>query len=633
MAHQIGAPGLVKNAFRAILGMLDEAVYSLISNIYKVFFYVSSSTIIGGDVVKLFFQRIQLILGIFMIFKLAISLLNLIINPDLIKDKNAGTGKIVMRVILCLLMLTLIVPLNIPNAANKTSQGYTSFNGFINDNGILFGTLYAIQDRVLRENVLAKLILGYNPPEQDSNQVPNTNIGSLDNAGNMLAVSVLKSFVLVNVHDDSVEDICNGDDENCENVYCVAEIQNSGYLDENAGVGTIVNALTETCDSGGVEYYALAYYPVISTIVGAVLAIILIGYTVDIAIRALKLAALRLVAPIPIISYVDPKASKDGAFASWTKTLTTTYIDLFLRLAIIYFAIFVIASVRQDGVYIAPGATGGVRVFSYVFIVIGILFFVKQAPQFIKTMLGAKGVGFGPGVSGALGFLGGVVAGGGISGAMAGAITTANATNEAQAQGKQGPSAWSTGRDLVTKMRTGDDKATGGLLNRFQRTATTNAQQRNRVAQQRHARTLLAREYGITAQGLEQKKFEMITEQNRAEAMEAAQRAGTTTYKYTDKNGVMHTGTFASANVTDQLEEIARTKSNAIKLKTDYESGAKIAEKNKLDQTKEEKYRASARERLSRAAHYARHPFATHANEMYDHQSVGDRLSGSNKWH
>ena len=36
----------------------------------------------------------------------------------------------------------------------------------------------------------------------------------------------------------------------------------------------------------------------------------MISFTIDIAVRAIKLAVLRLIAPIPIISRIDPKSSK-----------------------------------------------------------------------------------------------------------------------------------------------------------------------------------------------------------------------------------------------------------------------------------------------------------------------------------
>ena len=57
------------------------------------FFLVANATIISGDVIKVFYSRIQLILGILMIFKLAMSILNIIINPDVVKDQKMDQVK------------------------------------------------------------------------------------------------------------------------------------------------------------------------------------------------------------------------------------------------------------------------------------------------------------------------------------------------------------------------------------------------------------------------------------------------------------------------------------------------------------------------------------------------------------
>ena len=118
--------------------------------------------------------------------------------------------------------------------------------------------------------------------------------------------------------------------------------------------------------------------------------VVFLNFCVEIAIRSVKLAVLRLIAPIPIISYMDPKGSKDSAFNSWVKTLTSTYLDLFIRLAAVYFAIFLIQDMITNGVVINHGH-GVIGAISLILIWIGIFVFAKQAPKFIKDVLGLKG--------------------------------------------------------------------------------------------------------------------------------------------------------------------------------------------------------------------------------------------------
>ena len=156
--------------------------------------------------------------------------------------------------------------------------------------------------------------------------------------------------------------------------------------------GGVLNSLLGVLNPkyNGKTFYVFSYMPFISMIVPLVFVVILLSFTIDVAVRAVKLAVLRLIAPIPIISYMDPKGSKDSAFNSWVKTLTSTYLDLFIRLAAVYFAIFLIQDMIVNGVVINHGS-GVIGIISLILIWIGIFVFAKQAPKFIKDVLGLKG--------------------------------------------------------------------------------------------------------------------------------------------------------------------------------------------------------------------------------------------------
>ena len=98
-AWESSKPGFILDAFRSFLTVFDMIAVTLLGAVYKIFFLVANATIINGEVIKVFYSRIQLILGIIMIFKLAMSILNIIINPDLVKDQKQGPGKMVTRIV------------------------------------------------------------------------------------------------------------------------------------------------------------------------------------------------------------------------------------------------------------------------------------------------------------------------------------------------------------------------------------------------------------------------------------------------------------------------------------------------------------------------------------------------------
>ena len=224
-------------------------------------------------------------------------------------------------------------------------------------------------------------------------------------------------------------------------------------------VSEIVSLVNVKCGSS----YVFAYFPIVSTICGAIVLILFAVSCLDVAIRALKLVILRLIAPIAIISYIDPKSAEKGAFGNWLKLLVSTYIDLFLRLGIIYFVVFLATRITSGGLEFGHGVVGAI---SDVIIIIGLFYFARQAPKFISDALGIKGFGTGVGLSGVLGAVGALMGGAGLSGAAAGFMDASNQASDAAAQGKQAPSAYSTQRDKVAQMLTGKKDAKGGILGR-----------------------------------------------------------------------------------------------------------------------------------------------------------------------
>lgn len=459
-----GKPGFITDGFRSFFTIFDGIGSTLLGAIYKVFFLVANATIISGDVIKVFYSRIQLILGILMIFKLAMSILNIIINPDVVKDQKQGPSKIVIRIVTALFMLTLVIPINIPNAASK------SLNAYINDHGILFGFLYKAQDSILSENILAKLILG----TSSDRTADDMDVNNLSDIGNAMASTVLKVFVRINVIDDT-EPACDySDKENpCPNTVCPAEVNASHYAEENIDPQVILSHINEDCknDEIGANRYAFTYTP-FAGVVMIVMMFIITGFTVDIAVRAIKLAVLRLVAPVPIITYINPPKQGGGAFDNWIKSLISTYVDLFVRLAIVYFGLFLIQVIMNGGMDIFGSNvqeftfTAGI---AFIFIILGILVFMRQAPQFIKDILGIKGKPMGNvGLSSLLGGAAMAIGGGGLAGFGLGAMQGFGASSRASAEGKAfSPfQSWAQNRDMMAKIRTGDKDARGGIIGR-----------------------------------------------------------------------------------------------------------------------------------------------------------------------
>ena len=402
----VEAASVITDIIRTIFSVLDRPAYWLLGIMYQLFFNVASADLFSNDTIMKFYGRVQLILGVFMMFKLALIILKGIVEPEGFfggKKGDSSAVSFITKVITGLIILTLMMPISIPGASNE-------YEIQINNNGILFGTLYSLQHRLLANNTLARFILGNDDMAEDYAN----DTDKLKKSARIFTSSILKGFYRINLlpederpkHQDGKDDAVFNDNRVCKDI---DDDVLKAYTRLDADPGEIIGMVNLTCEgdaqSGGAfnsllgvispklagkTYYVFSYMPFISMIVPLIFVFILLSFTIDVAVRAVKLAVLRLIAPIPIISYMDPKGSKDSAFNSWVKTLTSTYLDLFIRLAAVYFAIFLIQDIITNGLIIDHGH-GVLGAISYILICIGIFVFAKQAPKFIKDVLGLKG--------------------------------------------------------------------------------------------------------------------------------------------------------------------------------------------------------------------------------------------------
>lgn len=399
---QLEPSSIVVDAIRKILSFFDRAAFWLLGLVYELFFNVASADLFANSSLMKFYGRMQLILGVFMMFQLALTILKGIVNPDTITDsKSGGAMQFVYRIAVSLVLLTLLVPF-------ETGRS-NEFEKQISNNGLLFGTLYSLQNRILANNTIGRLVLGTNDTNYFSTDL-SAGRETLRTSARVFTSTILKGFYRINLlpessrpkHEDGKDDAIFNDNRVCQDF---DDAMLNAYTRVDADPGEIISMVNETCSNSSIQgkkslltifrgnkYYRFAYNGFISMIVGFVFVVIMFSFTIDVAVRSVKLAVLRIIAPVPIISYMDPKGSKDNAFNTWVKTLSSTYLDLFIRLATIYFVLFIIQSMITNGVVINYG-TGVIGVMSVIIIWIGLFAFAKQAPKFVRAIFGLKDEG------------------------------------------------------------------------------------------------------------------------------------------------------------------------------------------------------------------------------------------------
>ncbi len=415
--------GWFNNLLRPFFGGIDYLVYTLLGWVIEGIFNLSS-IFASKDVTEIIYTRIYTVLAIFMVFKLTFSFIKYVVSPDTMVDKEQGVGKIIARTLTMLAILIIL-----PTIFFK-SDIFPGQNAPI---------LTMLQNGVIK--TLPKVILGI------SDDNGNTTTTAKEN-GNVMALNMLSSLYYPNECKDAA--VCDSDNK----------------LTSLSGFSTSLN-MTDT-NSSYVYYYM---WP-LTTLCGIILVFILVGIAVDVAIRVFKLMILQMIAPIPVMTYIDPKSSKDGAFNSWIKTFTTTYLDIFIKLGTVYLLLLLVKEFFSGklfgNVYKTLGFASGN--FVMIFLIIGLFQFAKQAPKFIKDALGIKDSGGGSfmgkalsGMAGAAAGVAGGLATGGLAGGLSGIMTGASSG----LAGKPGQ-AFAQVRDEQAKLL---GKTPGGIKGKLQNQA------------------------------------------------------------------------------------------------------------------------------------------------------------------
>lgn len=396
------------DVLRMLFTFLDRIVYSLITYLYQLILYLANLDLFGmstlttdpDNVIANFSSRVYALLGIFMLFKISFSILQYMVNPDEFSDKSKGFGKMVTNILVSLCLIV-AVP-------------------------FIFQYAFKIQGAILESNFLGQLILGNTVTNQDStDEAKDEEINQNEEMAEDLQFLVYGSFFSV---DTTVGEGTDLDASVCKDGPVLGTkkmAQSTECLDYLASVLEDVggaNKLGDFFAAGGADSvdrrfdafgevvnirndgkYVFNYMSVVSTIAGGFVVVMLLSFCFDVATRIIKLGFLEIIAPIPIISYMDPKQSgKDGMLGRWASECFKTYLSLFIRLAIIYFAFFVVDLVANsvlanptDQIYLNNEAPEGLMaVFVQLMVILGVFVFAKEVPKLLESLIpGMKGAG------------------------------------------------------------------------------------------------------------------------------------------------------------------------------------------------------------------------------------------------
>lgn len=367
----------------------DGIVYSLVSYSYNLFLIMSK---LNFDIIYGWFtpiiDRIKAVILVFIMFKVGISLVQYMLEPEKFNDKNVGGAALIKNIgIVAILLILYPFVFSALNELSALIIGIPDYN---------YSTLSTIADITGGEEtgLITRFIFG---AEAD-----------VENFGKELSIGTLEIFLHSAGEGNS----------KIESIY--GKMQST---DKNFDMMEIVTVATEVGRS--IDYK----WPLISTAAGLYIVYSLVTISIEIGIRMLKLVIMQILAPVIIVSMVG-KGFAEPNWNRFCKQYISIYLSAFFRIATMYITIGFISKFFNDASVlfkISESQNDGVTPFIIkILMMVAAFKFSKELPKFIDGILGTHienpKHGFGSFVRGTLGAAFGSVVGLG-TGLAAGAAT------------------------------------------------------------------------------------------------------------------------------------------------------------------------------------------------------------------
>ncbi len=353
--------------------LIDSVVYYITSWAFKLFLAISQFRALNDAAFDDLISRAYILVGVISLFLIAYALINAIINPD-----NADKGKMSISKMIKNIIISIIGIAIVPYA----------FNYF-----------YYFQEVILCNDTIPRLFWG--TVESDS--------GNIEKVTTDFSARLFESFFYPNAIsenddnltlDDAAEQVVvkrDGTDYTLKQAYAEAEAGKSFFT-------TFFPFIFGDWGTNGIIDNSVQYLLVLSTVAGGYCAYVLISLCIDMGLRAVKLSYLELIAPLPIMTIIVP--GKDSVFKNWLKKTISCAVEVFVRLFVVVFAVYLIGSIKNlqtigflnskvCGLKLGLVTVGLLKALIHC----SIFAFIKQAPKFFSEATGIKSDGFKIGIT------------------------------------------------------------------------------------------------------------------------------------------------------------------------------------------------------------------------------------------
>lgn len=434
---------VINRGFVGMCGIIDGIVYRLVSLLFQLFFSLAKVQLLDNSIYRAIADRVYLFVGIIALFGVSVSLLKAIVNPSELNKSVINSFKsLITSLFLIILMPT------------------------------IFEYAYSLQGAIIDDDIIGKIFqIDLNEYKKDGESLIQKDSESMFEKCTFADGEIKQ----VSVKDSSGNEV-SGEKEitkkQCEANYITMTVLETFITPEKYDISnnngtTWAEARDYMIYTGNFNYVAtfvdqmydaksgesISYTVIISTLSGALLIYVVLSLCIDLGVRAAKLAFYQLISPIPVLMKIIP--GKEGQFDKWLKQTISTFLEVFIRLIIINFIIFMCGNLLS----IIDSMSGfeEINLIGKAVLIMGLFVFAKQAPKLLGEALGFEGGNLKFGIKGKLAE-GGAFTAGAALGAGATALT------------RNGINAWKEGSKKVAnangfggKLKAGAGAVVGGL--------------------------------------------------------------------------------------------------------------------------------------------------------------------------
>ncbi len=336
------------NIFYGILLTIDYVIYLAINICYHLFEVVSEIEVFSAENVGAISRRIYTIIGIVMLFVFAYNIILAIVEPDSLSKGEKSVKNIVQNTIISVILVTLFP--------------------------LICEYMQTFQNHIVDNNTIGNLIMGSTAGNKDTSSALN------------VSVTIFTAFyhpLNENGEPVTLAECANSSAKLCSTYTKLAE----GATNNMIGLHKF---MLDDDLINGIYDDDMEYLFPLSTIAGVVAAYLFLSFSLDLGVRAAKLGALKLIAPIPIFLRITKP--KGGQFDKWFSEFTKTYLQVFERILIINFAMLLISFVSKAEITITEESDISIliKAVAVVVVILGILKFAKDAPKLIEDIFSVK---------------------------------------------------------------------------------------------------------------------------------------------------------------------------------------------------------------------------------------------------